>query len=350
MQHYIGLDVSMEATAVCIINEKGKIVAEQMLPTEPKLIAHYVKASKFDITLIGLESGSMSHWLTEKLLEEELPVKCIDARHCAAFLSLKINKTDRNDARGIAEVMRCGIYREVQFKCRSLREMSALLTSRRQLVAQRGQILMSVRGILKPFGIRLGSISKTRTGIELLWDRIAKMELEAHVLLGIKSLLHAAKAIVESISELDKKVKACTEDEPAAKLLMTIPGIGPVTALKYLVEVGDPKRFKKSRSVGAYVGLTPTQYASGETQRQGRISKCGCKDLRSLLVEAAIVLMTRTKSWSKLKAWGLKLMRKNGLKKAAIAVARKLAVVMHQMLLKNEPFRFTDKEPAEAVA
>ena len=340
----------MEATAVCIINEKGKIVAEQMLTTEPQLIAHYIKTSKLDITLIGLESGSMSHWLTEQLLEEKLPVKCIDARHCAAFLSLQINKTDRNDARGIAEVMRCGIYREVQLKCRSLRKMSALLTSRRQLVAQRGQILVSVRGILKPFGIRLGSISKTKTGIELLWERIAKMDLEAHVLLGIKSLLHAVRAIIESLTELDKQVKACTEDEPMAKLLMTIPGVGPVTTLKYLVEVGDPKRFKKSRSVGAYVGLPPKQYASGETRKQGRISKCGCKDLRSLLVEAAIVLMTRTKSWSKLKAWGLKLMKKNGLKKAATAVARKLAVVMHQMLLKNEPFRFTDKEPAEAVA
>ena len=342
MKYYIGLDVSMKETNVCVINEKGKIYSEEILETDPKVIASYVKQLDLSIELVGLESGSLSHWLTEELLNEGLPVKCIDARHCAAFLAMRINKTDRNDARGIAEVMRCGVYREVQIKSRELREISSLLTSRSQLVNQRVQTLMSIRGILKPFGIRLGSISKTRPGMARLMEHVANQDLEESIIFAIQNLIKAAEAIIEGIYALDRKIKECIKDEPNAQLLMTIPGVGPVTALKYLVEIGDPRRFKKSRSVGAYVGLTPRQYASGETQRQGKISKCGSKDLRSLLVEAAIVLMTRTKSWSKLKAWGQKLMRKCGLKKAATAVARKLAVIMHKMQLTGEAFRFTD--------
>lgn len=344
MKHYIGLDVSMKETSICVINEKGKIIDEESVITDPQYIALHLKQLQLSIELIGLESGSLSHWLTEELLKEGLPVKCIDARHCAAFLSMKINKTDRNDAKGIAEVMRCGIYREVQVKSRGIREISALLTSRRQLVEQRSQLLMSIRGILKPFGIRLGSISKTKTGVGKIFDEIAKKDLNESVLFAIQNMIHAVQGIIEGISKMDRKIQEFIKSEPKAQLLMTIPGIGPVTALKYLVEISDPHRFKNSRSVGAYVGLTPKQYASGETQKQGRISKCGSKDLRSLLVEAAIVLITRTKSWSKLKAWGLKLMKKNGLKKAATAVARKLAVIMHKMLLTDSAFRFSCRE------
>lgn len=344
MKHYIGLDVSMKETSVCVVNESGKIVKESSVLTDPQAIVTLVKSLKLSIELIGLESGSLSHWLTEELCQEGLPVKCIDARHCAAFLALRINKTDRNDAQGIAEVMRCGIFREVQIKSKGVRQISSLLTSRKQLVNQRTQMLMSVRGILKPFGIRLGSISKTTKGIEKAWEHILKQNLDKFVELGIQSLIHAIRAMTESIIALDNKVKECIKKEPKAQLLMTIPGIGPISALKYLVEINDPRRFKKSRSVGAYIGLTPRQYASGETQKPGKISKCGSKDLRSLLVEAAIVLLTRTRSWSQLKAWGLRLLKRTGLKKAATAVARKLAVIMHQMLKTGEPFRFTDKE------
>ncbi len=344
MKLYIGLDVSMKDTSVCIISETGKIIKEHILTTDPEIIATYIKKQNHDIDLVGLESGSLSHWLTEELLERGLPVKCIDARHCSAFLSMRINKTDRNDAQGIAEVMRCGIYREVQVKSRDIREVSSLLTSRRQLVEQRSRILMSIRGILKPFGIRLGSISKTKAGVGKILEVIAEKGINESVLFAVQNMIVAAQALIDGISNLDRKITECVKNEPKAQILMTIPGVGPITALKYLVEISDPHRFKNSRSVGAYLGLTPKQYASGETQKQGRISKCGSKDLRSLLVEAAIVLITRTKSWSKLKAWGLKLMRKNGLKKSATAVARKLAVIMHTMLVTNTTFRFCDEE------
>lgn len=344
MKHYIGLDVSMKDTFVCTINSDGDIISEFVVPTDPEMIASQIKQLELNVELVGLESGSLSHWLTEELACEGLPVKCIDARHCAAFLSMKINKTDRNDAQGIAEVMRCGLYREVQVKSRPIREAAALFTSRKQLVGQRTQTLMSVRGILKPFGVRLGSVPKTKSGLTSLLGQIQNFGLRPGVLFSVESLIRVVLAITESISELDKKIKEIVRKEPKAQLLMTIPGVGPVTALKYLIEIGDPKRFKSSRAVGAYLGLTPKQYSSGETQKQGKISKCGSKDLRSLLVEAAIVILTRTKSWSKLKAWGVRLMGRMSLKKAATAVARKLGVIMHKMLLKDEPFRFSDKQ------
>lgn len=350
MKHYIGLDVSMKETSVCVISEKGKIVSEKTVSTEPQSIATFIQQLNIPVESVGLESGSLSHWLTEELLAKDLPVKCIDARHCAAFLSMRINKTDRNDAKGIAEVMRCGIYREVQIKSRSIRDVSALLTSRKQLVEQRSQMLMSIRGILKPFGIRLGSISKTKKGIEKLFVCISKQELNESVIFAIDNMIQAVLGLVEGIANLDKRISEYIKSEPKAQLLMSIPGVGPVTALRYLIEIGDPKRFKKSRSVGAYIGLTPKQYASGETQKQGRISKCGSKDMRSLLVEAAIVLLTRTRSWSKLKAWGMRLMKRTGLKKAATAVARKLAVIMHQMLKTGSAFQFSAIEESEKVA
>lgn len=344
MKYYIGLDVSMKDTFVCVINSDGEVISEQTVLTDPGEIATYIKQLGLKIEVVGLESGSLSHWLTEELTFQDIPVKCIDARHCAAFLSMRINKTDKNDAQGIAEVMRCGIYREVQVKSRPIREAAALFTSRKQLVGQRTQTLMSIRGILKPFGVRLGSIPKTKSGITNTFEQIKKIGLRECVLFSIQNLIHVVLAITESISVLDKKIKIIVQREPKAQLLMTIPGIGPVTALKFLVEIGDPKRFKNSRAVGAYIGLTPKQYSSGETQKQGKISKCGSKDLRSLLVEAAIVMLTRTKSWSKLKAWGVRLMGQMSLKKAATAVARKLGVIMHKMLLNDEPFRFSDKQ------
>lgn len=349
MSHYIGLDVSMKETSVCVINESGKIIRERSLSTDPDALAAYIDELGLSVDLIGLESGSLSHWLTEELVQKGLPVKCIDARHCASFLSMRINKTDRNDARGIAEIMRVGIYKEVQLKARPVRETSTLLTSRKQLVNQRMQMIMSIRGILKPFGIRLGSISKTKSGVLALLDNISSLGVSESVFLAVKGLVQAVQAVIESIAGLYREIKKHIKDEPKAQLLMTIPGVGPVTALKFLVEIGDPKRFKKSRSVGAYIGLTPSQYSSGETQKQGRISKCGSKDLRSLLVEAAIVLMTRTRSWSSLKVWGIRLMGKNGLKKAATAVARKLAVIMHKMMLTGEEFRFSKEEQKQVA-
>lgn len=346
MKHYVGLDVSMKETFVCVVNDSGKKMYEKSVKTDPQTIASYLKGLDLDLKLIGLESGSISHWLTTELKSFDMPVKCIDARHISAVLSVNINKTDRNDARGLADAMRCGLYKEVKIKSREDIAICTLLNSRKQLVNQRVEVMGCIRGLLKTFGIRLGFLGKNLKGVEVL--KASLSSLPKHAVSGIEQLLESLKALLKSIEALDKEIKGLVKETKQAQVLMSIPGIGPITALHFLAEIFDPHRFTHSKSVGAYVGMTPRQYSSGETHRQGRISKCGPKDLRSLLMEAGVVILTRTRSWSKLKAWGLKIQKKHGLKKAATAVGRKLSVMMHRMLLTNEEFKFSEEKKLAA--
>jgi transposase len=348
MKYYAGLDVSMKETFLCIVDEKGKKYYETSLSTDPSLIANFIHGLDVPIELAGIESGSLSHWLTEELQRLDVPAQCIDARHIAAILSVNINKTDKNDARGIADAMRCGLFKEVSVKSKDHIAMCTLLNSRRQLVDQRVQLSGCIRGLLKPYGIRLGAISKGAAAINIIREKLSEIPVMAAK--SIEQLLLVLKDLLEAIKNFDKEIAMQTKECPQAQLLMTIPGVGPITSLRFIAEIGDVARFSRSKSVGAYVGMTPRQYSSGETQKQGRISKCGPKELRSLLMEVGIIILTRTKSWSKLKAWGLKLMKKHGIKKAATAVGRKLAVIMHRMLVTGETFRFTDEQVIEKVA
>jgi transposase len=345
MKYYAGLDVSMKETFVSIVDESGKLHCEKEVSTDPTTIANFLLNLDITIEVAGLESGSLSHWLTSELKKLDVPIICIDARHISAVLSVKINKTDKNDARGIADAMRCNLYKPVNVKNRGQIALCTLLNSRKQLVDQRVQLMGCIRGLLKPYGIRLGSLSKNEAGLEVIKNEILSIPHEAQV--AITQLLVVLKGLLDAIKKLDKEVLEQIKKNDQASLLMTIPGIGAITALRFLAEICNPSRFHKSKSVGAYVGMTPRQYSSGETQKQGRISKCGPKELRSLLTEAGIVILTRTKSHSKLKAWGQKLQRKHGIKKAATALGRKLSVMMHRMLITDEEFKYTDKEAKE---
>lgn len=344
--YYVGLDVAMKETAVCVIDADRNIICEASVPTEIDDIVTFLAELNDDIEIVGLESGSLSHWLTEGLQKFLIPVKCIDARQASAFLSMRINKTDRNDARGIAEMMLCKIYREVAVKSDEMRSLGTLLNSRRLLVNQRSQAMMTIRGMLKPHGVRLGKVPVTKSATSLIRGKMSHLSLMVRE--AIEVLLDDLLSKIEGIKKLDREVEKMAADLPQAQLLMSVPGVGPVTALTYLMEIGEVSRFHSSRAVGAYVGLTPRQYSSGETHKQGRISKCGSQELRALLYSAAVVLLTRTQSWSKLKAWGVRLMQKKGLKKAATAVARKLAVVLHAMLRNNEAFRFGEAAKSAA--
>lgn len=335
MKHYVGLDVSMKKTSVCIVNELGKIVHESEVKTDPHALADEVAKTGMKIELVGLESGSLSHFLVKGLKERALPTVCMDARKMSAFLSVRVNKTDKNDARGIAEALRAGLFTRVHDKPADAINRSATLAMRRLIVQQRTDIKNHIRGILKTYGIRFGSVSPSKFGQKVRqhiegMDRLVRLSLE--------NLLEIFEKIHEKIEAIDQELISISTQDNETKLLMSIPGIGPITALTYKAEIFDPSRFKDSRTVGAYLGMTPKQYSSGETTKMGRISKCGSNELRFLLNEAAIVLLMRSKKWSKLKAWGLKLMRKKGLKKASLAVGRKLAVIMHRMLLDKKEF------------
>lgn len=343
MKHYIGLDVSMKRTFICVINELGKVIHEGSENTDPILISDYLSKLNLEEMTIGFESGSLTPYLLTGFKERAMNAVCMDARKLSPILALKVNKTDKNDAQGIAEVLRAGIYTQVHCKPEESVDRAILLTSRRALVEQQTHLKNTVRGLLKVYGIRLGAISAKKFSSAVMKKIDGYKEV---VVLSIKCLLEAFDKLVEETGKIDQKMLEIAYHDKEVQRFMTIPGVGPVTALTYKTEIFEATRFQKSRSVGAYLGMTPTQYASGETQRQGKTSKCGSKELRFLLVEAGIVILTRSRKWSKLKAWGLKIMRKKGLKKAAVAVGRKLAVIMHRMMLEEKDFIYGEPKAA----
>jgi hypothetical protein len=336
MGYYAGLDVSLKETFVNIINERGEIVKEGIVGSYAGELSRYLLEEGYQFDKIGIESGQLSISLCKGLRKKGLPVLCVDARHMAAALSARINKNDKNDARGIAQMMRAGLYKEVLIKSDESCERKVLVGSRRQLVNTRKQVMGTIRGLLKIYGITLGTqalfVEKVRSKIE---------DLSQEVKISIESLLSSLCGIERSIDTLHKEMVRLSKRDDDCKRLMTIPGVGAVTAMTYKAALDSPERFEDSSSVGAYFGITPRQYASGEVNRQGSISKMGPKECRTLLYEAAQVLLTRTKSSCKLKSWGMKLIKKKGRKKAIVAVARKLAVIMHRMLVDKTEFRFS---------
>jgi transposase len=344
MKHYVGLDVSMKETFICIQDEQGKMIHQGKAKTTPEQIADYLKKFKLPLEKVGLESGSLSHWLTEGLRALEIPAICIDARKMAAVLSVQVNKTDKNDAKGIAEAMRCGIYREVIQKSQEAIAIGTLMSSRRLVVTQKVQITNAVRGLLKTHGIRLGPCGD-KSFSQKVKDKIGAQDILVKD--SIEALLSCFEKMKEELRKLTYHIEEIARENEEIKRLTTIPGVGIITAVSYKIEIDDPKRFKNSRAVGAYLGMTPKQYSSGETKKQGRISKSGSNETRFLLNEAATVMLTRSQKWSKLKAWGLKIQRKHGFKKACMAVGRKLAVIMHRMLMDKTDFVYGEPKEKE---
>lgn len=343
MKHYVGLDVSMKKTSICIVNEQGKIVHESEAKTDPHALADAIEKTGLKIQLIGFESGSLSHYLACGFKERALPAVCMDARKMSAILSIRVNKTDKNDARGIADALRTNMFTRVHEKPSEAINRGAVLSMRRCVVNQRTDIKNHIRGILKTYGIHLGAVGSTRFS-ETVKRRI--QELDQLIRQTIESMLDIFDILNQKITQFDQDLLKIANQDNDVRLLMTVQGIGPIIALTYKAEIFDPTRFPNSRTVGAYLGMTPKQYSSGEIHKQGHISKCGSRELRSLLTEAAVVILARSKKWSKLKAWGLKLMRKKGAQKAYLAVGRKLAVIMHRMLIEQKEFVWGNPEKA----
>jgi transposase len=342
MAHYVGLDVSLKQTSICVVSDTGSIVREGVVDSDPEVIATFVRSRAPDTVRVGLESGPTATWLWTELRRLGIPVICIDARHAKAVLKMQINKSDRNDAVGIARIMQTGWFKEVRVKDLDCHAVKALLTSRALLVKIKRDLENQIRGLLKNLGRVIGRAKfngfATRAA-ELIEDR---PELVAVV----GPLLKAREAIEKQIDDLDRKVLKLARDDAQIRSFMTVPGIGPITALCFKATIDDPARFKRSRSVGAYIGLTSRRHASGEIDWSGRISKCGDAMLRSYLFEAANVLLTRVPKWSALKAWGMRLAKRNGLRKAKVAVARKLAVILHRMWVDRTDFTWSNKKAA----
>ena len=345
-QHqYVGLDVSLAETSIAVVNESGRMLWRGKVDTTPEAIAEALQLHALLAERIGLEAGQLSSWLYQSLKALGLPVICVDARHAKAALSLRLNKTDPNDALGLAEIMRVGWYREVVVKGQVAQALRALLVARAQLVSQVTTLKNCVRGLLKIYGIVLPK--KLRAGfVAGVREAIAEHTTLEPVL---DPMLCTISGTVDQLHAYDRAVHRHARDDDTIRHLMTAPGVGPIVAMAYATAVDTPARFARSSSVGVYFGMTPRRYQSGEVDTAGRISRCGDGMVRGLLYEAAKVLLARSAKPSDLQAWGRKLARRIGTKKATVAVARKLSVILHRMWTTGEPFRWT-AAPAPTTA
>jgi len=342
MEHYVGLDVSLKQTSICVVNQAGSVLREGVVDSDPDAIGAFVSSNAPGVVRIGLETGPTATWLWTELKRLGLPVICIDARHAKAVLKMQINKSDRNDAAGIARIMQTGWFKEVRVKDIDSHSVRALLASRALLVKIKRDLENQIRGLLKNLGLVIGRAKFNVFAVraeELIEDR-------PELMAAVRPLLEARKAIEQQVGDLDRKVLKLARDDVQVRRFMTAPGVGPITALCFKATIDDPTRFKRSRSVGAYVGLTTRRHASGEVDWSGRISKCGDAMLRTYLFEAANVLLTRVPKWSALKAWGIRIAKRNGLCKAKVAVARKLAVILHRMWIDGTEFNWSTRKPA----
>lgn len=339
MPHYVGLDVSLKTTAICIVDEQGRRLWRGVCATDPEAISVRVLGHADADAKVGVETGSMTPWLVHGLRGAGLDVACLDARRVKAALQLRLNKTDENDAEGLAQVMRTGWYRPVHVKSLDAHRARALLGARAQLVGMTTRLSNMIRGVLKTFGLLPGA------GRGLRFDRKVEALLEGAPDIGliVHPLLATWRQLCEQIAVFDKAVQRQVRADPVCRLLMTVPGIGALSSLAYVSTVEDPRRFSRSRAVGAHLGLTPRRYQSGETDRSGHISRCGDVLARTLMYEAAIVILHRVKRSLHLKDWAAAIERRSGPGKARVALARKLSVILHSVWRSGEPFRWAPR-------
>ena len=291
MTNYVGLDVSQKTTTLCIVDGEGHRQWRGECVTSPEHIAQAVLQHAGAKASIGIETGPMTPWLVHELRSRGLDVICLDARHARAALRMQLNKTDRNDAEGLAQIMRTGWYRAVHVKSFDAHRARALLGARLQLVGMVTRLSNHIRGVLKTFGMLPGSV-RGRSFAERVELLVADRPDVAPI---VRPMLAAWSKLREQVTAFDKAVRTEVKQNRECRLLMSVPGIGPITVLAYVSAIENPDRFRRSRLVGAHLGLTPRQYQSGDVDRSGHISKCGDTLARLCLYEAATVIMTRIK-------------------------------------------------------
>ena len=337
MSLYAGLDISVKTTAVCVVDGNGQVLLETVVDSSPNAIADRLREFEQPLERIGLEAGPLSQWIYGGLVDIGLAAICVETRHMHAALSARINKTDRNDARGIAQMMRVGLFKAVHVKTPASQHRRLLLTSRKLLQRKIYDIENDLRGSLRNFGLKVGVVGAVK-----FEDRIRELVADHTLVAAIVGPLLEARAVLRiQFAKLHRMLLELVRTDPICRRLMSAPGVGPIVALTFRTCVDNPARFSRSKCVGAHYGLTPRLYQSGEVARTGRISRCGDVMLRSSLYEAALVVLTGPGRWNSLKAWGIAVARRRGMQKAIVAVARKLAVVLHRMWRDDTDFRWT---------
>ncbi|MEF2074941.1 IS110 family transposase [Consotaella aegiceratis] len=337
MEYYAGIDVSLKESSVCVVDTTGKLVREVKVGSEPECLVGYFAQLDIQVERIGLEAGPLSQWLHAALVAAGHEVVLLETRHVNAALSAMTVKTDRKDARGIAQLLRMGLYRPVHAKSSPAQDTRALLVGRKLLQSKLLDVELSIRGILRGYGLKVGEVSRGR-----FEARIREL-IEGHATLSmvIDTMLTARAALWSEFTKLHREMLKIARADKVCQRLMSAPGVGALVALTYRSTIDDPARFVKSGTVGAYLGLTPKKYQSGETDRDGGVSKVGDAMVRTALFEAAHIMLTRATRFSSLKRWALDVAKRRGMKRAKVALARKLGVVLHRMWVDATDFRWS---------
>jgi transposase len=335
MEYYAGIDVSLECSSVCVVDGTGKIIREGKVASDPEALIAWFGSLGLGLSRIGLEAGPLSQWLYAAMKQAGLAVELLETRHVRdAFKAMPV-KSDRNDARGIAQLVRLGWFRPVHCKSTSAQEVRAVLTARKLVQTKLLDVENSLRGILRGFGLKVGKTTgrSFATRIQELVKGHPNLEAIGEALLAVRAVL------LREFNAFEKRVRSMARSDARTRLLMSTPAVGPIVALTYAAAIDDPARFKSSKQAGSHFGLTPKKYQSGETDYSGRISKIGDAAVREALYQASHVMLTKPiKGCSELKGWAMRIARRAGMNKAKVALARKLAVILHRMLANGTPF------------
>jgi transposase len=335
MTYYAGIDVCLESASVCVIDAAGKIIREGKVASEPRALTDWLRATGSGAERVGLEAGPLSQWLYAGLRQAGIAVELLETRHVRRAFEIMPVKTDRKDAHGIADLMRLGWFRPVHCKSIDAQETRAMLTARKLVQKQVQEVESSLRGILRGFGLKVGKTTPVK-----FEGRVKELVAGNPSLERITDALLATRAVLRrEFNGFERQLRTMARNDTRARLLMSTPGVGTIVALTYAAAIDDPSRFKSSKTVGAHFGMTPKRYQSGETDYTGRISKLGDASVRAALYEAAHVILTKPlKGCTALKSWAMKIARRAGMSKAKVALARKLAVIMHRMLVNGTTF------------
>ncbi len=335
MPYYVGLDASKNTTNICVMDAKGAVIREGVVDTDPRAIVRFLRGRGVRYAAVGMEAWAVSNWLSEGLAEARLRIVCIETRHAHGVLKARAIKTDRSDARGIADLIRTGTYRPVHPKSVESRQVRALLAARQLLASKALSLENSIRGLLLGLGLRIAARQRGKFAARVM-ALASKNEFAVGL---VRPLLEIRATLLDEAAKLEKRLVQLTRTDPVCRLLMSAPGVGPLTSIAFKSAIDDPNRVTDSRAVGALMGLVPRVRQSGGTERRGRITKTGDRMARSALYLAAMVVLRRGAPASWLKSWGEAVAARRGVKRARIAVARRLSVVLHRMWVTGTPFR-----------
>jgi transposase len=346
MKYYAGLDVSLKEISICVVDDDGEIMARGTAPADPDGVAGWFKNRSLNPKRIVHESGQLSIWLQRGMTRIGLPAICIDARKAHKSLSARLNKSDSADAEGLEQLARTNWFTPVHIRSEDSDRLRSLIVARERLIRLRKDLEGHIRGMLKTFGIRMTGVGqgRQRQGFR---DQLAAAGETDPVLRAIADWFIAAHStLCEAAADLERVVKAKAKSHPVARRLMTIPGVGPIVSLSFVALVDDPSRFSKTSDVGAFLGLTPRRHQSGEMDWSGRVSKCGDAAMRGLLFEAASCVIRQVKRFCSLKSWAVRLAGRRGFRKAAVATARKIAVLMLTLWKTETDYQWTKEAAA----